>query len=106
MNCRFADFRCKEVINICDGCRLGYVGDVECRLPDGQLTALIIPGPYRFFGLFGRGEEYCIPWECINRSGTISFSLTSPFRARRSRAESTARAAAGTEKGGGRKVPQ
>ena len=43
MNCRFADFRCKEVINICDGCRLGYVGDVECRLPDGQLTALIIP---------------------------------------------------------------
>ena len=48
MNCRFADFRCKEVINICDGCRLGYVGDVECRLPDGQLTALIIPGPYRF----------------------------------------------------------
>ena len=54
MNCRFADFRCKEVINICDGCRLGYVGDVECRLPDGQLTALIIPGPYRFFGLFGR----------------------------------------------------
>ena len=49
MNCRFADFRCKEVINICDGCRLGYVGDVECRLPDGQLTALIIPGPYRFF---------------------------------------------------------
>ena len=106
MNCRFADFRCKEAINICDGCRLGYVGDVECRLPDGQLTALIIPGPYRFFGLFGRGEEYCIPWECIKQIGTISFSLTSPFRARRSRAESTARAAAGTEKGGGRKVPQ
>ena len=57
MNCRFADFRCKEVINICDGCRLGYVGDVECRLPDGQLTALIVPGPDRFFGLFGRGED-------------------------------------------------
>ena len=61
MNCRFADFRCKEVINICDGCRLGYVGDVECRLPDGQLTALIVPGPYRFFGLFadrGRHRSY------------------------------------------------
>lgn len=97
MNCRFADFRCKEVINICDGCRLGYVGDVECRLPDGQLTALIVPGPYRFFGLFGRGEEYRIPWECINRSGTTSFLSTSPFRARRSRAESAARAA-GSEK--------
>ena len=58
MNCRFTDLRCKEVINICDGCRLGYVGDVECQLPEGQMTALIVPGPFRFFGLFGRGEEY------------------------------------------------
>ena len=62
MNCRFTDLRCKEVINICDGCRLGYVGDVECQLPEGQMTALIVPGPFRFFGLFGRGEEYYIPW--------------------------------------------
>ena len=76
---RFADFRCKEVINICDGCRLGYVGDVECRLPDGQLTALIIPGPYRFFGLFGRGEEYCIPWECIKQIGDDIILIDKPF---------------------------
>lgn len=106
MNCRFADFRCKEVINICDGCRLGYVGDVECRLPDGQLTALIIPGPYRFFGLFGRGEEYCIPWECIKQIGDDIILIDKPFPRQEIRAESTARAAAGTEKGGGRKVPQ
>ena len=79
MNCRFADFRCKEVINICDGCRLGYVGDVECRLPDGQLTALIIPGPYRFFGLFGRGEEYCTPWECIKQIGDDIILIDKPF---------------------------
>ena len=69
MNCRFAEIRCKEVINIHDGCRLGYVGDVECRLPEGELTALIVPGPLRFFGLFGRGEEYVIPWESIKQIG-------------------------------------
>ena len=69
MNCRFTDLRCKEVINICDGCRLGYVGDVECQLPEGQMTALIVPGPFRFFGLFGRGEEYYIPWDCIRQVG-------------------------------------
>ena len=28
-NNRIADLRCKEVINLCDGCRMGYVGDVE-----------------------------------------------------------------------------
>ena len=61
------------------GCRLGYVGDVECRLPDGQLTALIIPGPYRFFGLFGRGEEYCIPWECIKQIGDDIILIDKPF---------------------------
>lgn len=69
MNCRFVDFRCKEVININDGCRLGYVGDVECKLPEGELTAIIVPGPCRFFGLFGRGEEYYIPWQCIRQIG-------------------------------------
>ena len=57
MNCRFTDLRCKEVINICDGCRLGYVGDVECQLPAGQMTALIVPGPCRFLGLFGREDR-------------------------------------------------
>ena len=79
VQCRIRDFRCKEVINVCDGCRLGYVGDVECRLPDGQLTALIIPGPYRFFGLFGRGEEYCIPWECIKQIGDDIILIDTPF---------------------------
>lgn len=52
-----------------------------------QLTALIIPGPYRFFGLFGRGEEYCIPWECIKQIGDDIILIDKPFRARRSRAE-------------------
>lgn len=55
MDCRFSDMRYKEVINICDGCRLGYVGDLELQLPEGRITALIVPGPCRFFGLFGRG---------------------------------------------------
>ena len=69
MNCRFTDLRCKEVININDGCRLGYVGDAELRLPEGEITAIIVPGPGRFFGLFGRREEYCVPWNCIKKIG-------------------------------------
>ena len=79
---RFSCLRRKEVVNVCDGCRLGYVGDVECMLPDGQLTALIIPGPYRFFGLFGRGEEYCIPWECIKQIGDDIILIDKPFQRR------------------------
>ena len=69
MQCRLTDLHSKEVINIRDGCRLGYVGDVELRLPEGEVSAVIVPGPLRFFGLFGRGEEYYIPWECLKQVG-------------------------------------
>ena len=44
MQCRMVEMRYKEVINICDGCRLGFVGDVEVLLPEGRVTALIVPG--------------------------------------------------------------
>ncbi|MBQ9349034.1 MAG: YlmC/YmxH family sporulation protein [Oscillibacter sp.] len=79
MQCRIRDLRCKEVINICDGCRLGYVGDVEVRIPDGQVTGIVVIGPGRFFGLFGRGEEYYVPWECIQRVGDDIILIDKPF---------------------------
>ena len=79
MQCRIRDLRCKEVINICDGSRLGYVGDVEVRIPDGQVTAVIVNSPPRFFGLFGRGEEYYVPWECIQRIGDDIILIDKPF---------------------------
>ncbi len=69
MEQRFTDLRCREVINVNDGCRLGYVGDLDIRIPEGEITAIIVPGRLRFFGLFGRGEEHYIPWRCIKRIG-------------------------------------
>ncbi len=76
---RFTLLRCKEVINICDGSRLGYVGDVELRVPEGEVTALIVFGPCRFFGLFGRGEDYYIPWDCIRRIGDDTILVDKSF---------------------------
>ena len=37
--------RRKEVINICDGCRLGYVADVDVMIPVGQVVAMVVLGP-------------------------------------------------------------
>lgn len=78
MQCRMVELRCKEVINICDGCRLGFVGDVEVLLPEGRVAALIVPGPCRFFGLFGRGEEFYIPWGCIRQVGDDIILIDKP----------------------------
>ena len=66
---RFSHLRRKEVINICDGRRLGFVGDLELKVPEGEVKALIVFGPCRFFGLFGRGEDFYVPWDCVQRFG-------------------------------------
>lgn len=66
---RFSCFRCKEVINVCDGCRLGYISDLEFDTECGRVLAIVIPGPCRFFGLFGREEDYVVPWSCIRCIG-------------------------------------
>ena len=70
MLCRFSDFREKEVIDIRTGTRLGFVCDAEFQYPEGRLTALIVPGRCRYFGLFGREDDYILPWACISRMGT------------------------------------
>ena len=60
MQCRIRDLRCKEVINICDGQRLGFVEDMVFDLCKGKIEKLIIPGPCTIFGILGRDHEYII----------------------------------------------
>lgn len=79
VQCRIRNLRCKEVINVCDGCRLGFVSDVDIRLPEGQVAAIVVYGPCRFFGLFGPREEFYIPWECIQRIGEDLILVDKPF---------------------------
>ena len=38
------DFRKKEVINITNATRLGYVQDVCADLETGKITSIIVPG--------------------------------------------------------------
>ncbi|AUG57987.1 MAG TPA: YlmC/YmxH family sporulation protein [Ruminiclostridium sp.] len=66
---RTSDFRQKEVINISDGKRLGFVCDVEIDLKSGRLESIVIPGGNRLFGILGKDSEYIIPWERIKKIG-------------------------------------
>jgi len=79
---RFCQLKRKEVINLCDGCRLGCVGDLEMTLPEGTVKALIVFGPCRFFGLFGRGEDYYIPWDCVQKFGNDVILVDKPIQRR------------------------
>lgn len=87
MLCRIADFRYKEVINICTGYRLGYVCDVELNVADGRIVSLIVPGPCRFFGIFGQEDDYILPWDCIDRIGEDIVLVNVPGEFKRGRCD-------------------
>ena len=69
MGMRFSELQCKEVICLCDGRRLGFVSDLCIELPEGRISAIIVPGPCRFLGLWGRRDDYVIPFCSVRQVG-------------------------------------
>ncbi len=66
---RFSDLKNKEVINICDGTRYGYIRDLEIDIQCAKIIAVIIPIEGKMWGFFCPEEEYRIPWCCIVKIG-------------------------------------
>ena len=69
MESTVSELRDKEVIDISGGSRFGYVGDVEVDLETGQVTALVVLGRLRLFGLLGREKDRVFPWSSVRRFG-------------------------------------
>ena len=65
MEFRIGELCRKEVIDVMDGSRYGYVGDAEIDLENGQVRALVVPGRLRLMGLLGREEDHIFPWAAI-----------------------------------------
>ena len=65
----FCDLRRKEVINLCDGARLGCICDMEMDAATGAVYAIIVPGPPRLWGLLKSDEELVIPYSKITKIG-------------------------------------
>lgn len=65
---RAMTFKQKEVVNLVDGKRLGYVQDVEADFNTGKITAIIVPGNNKIFSVGGK-NDLVIPWERINKIG-------------------------------------
>ena len=62
MVCRMDSLRDKEVINVKDGGRIGFVCDAEVDTQEARLTAVVVYGKLRLFGLLGREADFVIPW--------------------------------------------
>lgn len=81
MLCRITNLHDKEVINVCDGSRLGCVDDVEVDTCSAQLTALVLYGRPKFLGLFGHEDDVVIPWREIEIIGDETILVSRPITA-------------------------
>lgn len=63
------DFKHKEVINITDGKRLGFVQDVNADLETGVITSIIVPGSSKLMSFFSSSNDIIIPWQNIKCIG-------------------------------------
>ncbi len=66
---RICDLKTKEVINECTCKRLGYICDLDIDICSGCIVNIIVPGPAKFCGAFGRDMEYVIPFKCVKSIG-------------------------------------
>ncbi len=63
---RFSELCRKEVVNVYDGCKLGYVTDLEIDTLCGRINAVFVPKGNR---PFCKKDYYIIKWEQIDRIG-------------------------------------
>lgn len=64
-----SEMREKEVINIRDGAKIGFIYDYEIDLEKGRVLAAIIPRQGKIMGLFGKNNDLIIDWKNIVRIG-------------------------------------
>ena len=76
-----SDFKCREVISITDGERLGFVYDMQINSQTGEICSIIVPGKEKVSFLKKcKGME--IPWSCIKMFGedTILVDIATDIR--------------------------
>ncbi|MBE7076160.1 MAG: YlmC/YmxH family sporulation protein [Clostridiales bacterium] len=69
METSFLELRCKEVVNIVDGRRLGHIVDIVFDLQTGCVQGIVVPGEKNFWNVFKSGMELFIPLSQIVRVG-------------------------------------
>lgn len=67
---RYSELKQKEVINICDGKRMGSVVDLEIDESCGDICAIVVPSAFSLGAVF-RGEPtgIVIPWHSVVKIG-------------------------------------
>lgn len=66
---RISEIRDKEVINLYNGQRMGYITDFEVDLDKGSVIGIIIPGEGKVMSFFSKTNDIIIHWSKIVKIG-------------------------------------
>lgn len=69
MELRINDLKLKEVINVKNGDRYGYVYDVVIETESGKIKNMVVHGRHSGIKLWGRREEQIISWQSVCKIG-------------------------------------
>ena len=69
METTFLELRCKEVVNVIDGRRLGHVTDVVFSLSTFCVQGIVVPGEKNGWNVFKKGNELFIPFKQVIKIG-------------------------------------
>ena len=74
---KFCQLRRKEVINLCDGGKLGFARALSLCPEEGRVTAILVPAHSKLLS-WGKEPRYRIPWcrvQCIGEE-TVLIKMT------------------------------
>ena len=67
---KISDLREKEVINLYNGERLGYIYDFDIDLEKGIITGIIIPSEGKVLSFFSKNQDIYVNWNKIIKIGS------------------------------------
>lgn len=78
MESSFLELRCKEVVNVCDGKRLGHIVDIVFDLCSACVLGFVLPGEKTGWNIFKNCNQIFLPYGCIVRIGEDTILVELP----------------------------
>ena len=78
MESSFLELRCKEVVNVCDGKRLGHITDIVFNLCSACVLGFVLPGAKTGWNIFKNCGEIFLPYGCIVKIGEDTILVELP----------------------------
>ena len=79
METSFIELRCKEVVNVLDGRRLGHIVDIVFDLCSGRIQGFVLPGERnKGWNIFKNCDQIFLPFCSIIRIGEDTILVELP----------------------------